>query len=905
MILHDDDERLTLNMRHDTSSYLNQPQKESINMINICDDSYEDYVEDLFATNHLSGNPTFSSHIDLTSPKVINLSGSTTSSSSNHLLEEFTDELALITFPPGNDDLPFDIESDLREIEYLLNHDPTKEMDSILEDSVDECNLVDPNNNLVDTILEMFIEEHTLDYSSPPLYDDYDDDLFELEFNNDGAYNDPFDSKGDKIKESKILIDELDPLRSSDFLPSPEYDSFLFEDFSKVDTLPSTDNEDKVFNPEILIHENLYEVTVQVIPDKNVNKIFISNASLILEDFDPPLYKLTFHKEVPRLGWTVYITFLAKITESLRDMIGYEYGLSSLDGWTNYHSSIRCASFKALYGRKCRPLVLWVEIRESKMIGPELRKPLEFEIGDQVLLKASPWKGMIRFGKKGKLASRYVGPFEILERIGPVAYRLRLPEELSSVHDTFHVLNLKKCLADANLHVPLHEIKIEKTLCFVEEPVEIMDRERKPLEFEIGDQVLLKASPWKGMIRFGKKGKLASRYVGPFEILERIGPIAYRLRLPEELSSVHDTFHVLNLKKCLADANLHVPLDEIKIEKTLCFVEEPVEIMDREVKSLKRSKIPIVKVCLNSKHGLKFTWEIKDCVLFEKFCHWTRDFGKDFDESMIEPYMSKKTPNGFDDGRWWKYAIDMTYLRTIFDGVNDTSIEKFDNLFFNDFFHVWVKSTLSLNDGFFVVLKVDFVFAKRWANARNIGCFPSKRFSVLLEKGHKMFLLTVFEYSGYDYWKMRMIASVVCRNGLPKMRGNLPSSFICRIRKSTRNTNFPTWTSIFSATPIGYCEYGIKLMLDPRSAKAKHSTEFAKALRVRNLWFIRLERWWIEFSLFGKRRIYFLFGFVNLIFTIIVDDGGFGIRVDRWIICVTTSCKYGIHMLILSGWWSV
>nr|GEZ24286.1 reverse transcriptase domain-containing protein [Tanacetum cinerariifolium] len=357
--------------------------------------------------------------------------------------------------------------------------------------------------------------------------------------------------------------------------------------------------------------------------------------------------------------------------------------------------------------------------------------------------------------------------------------------------------------------------------------------------------------------------------------------------------------------KCLADANLHVPLDEIKIEKTLCFVEEPVEIMDREVKSLKRSKIPIVKVCLNSKHGLKFTWEIKDCVLFEKFCHWTRDFGKDFDESMIEPYMSKKTPNGFDDGRWWKYAIDMTYLRTIFDGVNDTSIEKFDNLFFNDFFHVWVKSTLSLNDGFFVVLKVDFVFAKRWANARNIGCFPSKRFSVLLEKGHKMFLLTVFEYSGYDYWKMRMIASVVCRNGLPKMRGNLPSSFICRIRKSTRNTNFPTWTSIFSATPIGYCEYGIKLMLDPRSAKAKHSTEFAKALRVRNLWFIRLERWWIEFSLFGKRRIYFLFGFVNLIFTIIVDDGGFGIRVDRWIICVTTSCKYGIHMLILSGWWSV
>ncbi|GKB97426.1 putative reverse transcriptase domain-containing protein, partial [Tanacetum coccineum] len=111
------------------------------------------------------------------------------------------------------------------------------------------------------------------------------------------------------------------------------------------------------------------------------------------------------------------------------------------------------------------------------------------------------------------------------------------------------------------------------------------DNRRKLLEFEVGDRVLLKVSPWKGVIRFGKKGKLALRYVGPFEILKRIGPVAYRLRLPDELSSVHDTFYVLNLKKCLADANLHVPLDEIKIDKTFRFVEEPVIIMDREVKS--------------------------------------------------------------------------------------------------------------------------------------------------------------------------------------------------------------------------------------------------------------------------------------------------------------------------------
>nr|GFB62703.1 hypothetical protein [Tanacetum cinerariifolium] len=160
---------------------------------NIYNDSYEDYLEDLFATNHLSGNPTFSSHTDLTSPKVINpLSGSTTSSSPDNLLEEFADELAHITFPLGNDDLPFDIETDLKEIKYFLNHDPTKEMDSILEDSVDDDNLANPNNKLFDTIPEMFTDEHTLNYSTPPLYDDFNDDLFELKSDNEYAYNDPF-----------------------------------------------------------------------------------------------------------------------------------------------------------------------------------------------------------------------------------------------------------------------------------------------------------------------------------------------------------------------------------------------------------------------------------------------------------------------------------------------------------------------------------------------------------------------------------------------------------------------------------------------------------------------------------------------------------------------------------------
>nr|GEU88420.1 hypothetical protein [Tanacetum cinerariifolium] len=282
MILRDDDERLTLNIRHDTSSHSNQPQKESINMINIFDDSCEDYLEELFATNHLSGNPTFSSHSDLTSPKVkddifVWRKAIITSFSPTYLLEEFADELALITFPPGNDDLPFDIESDLKEIEYLLNHDPIKEIDFILEDSIDEGNLAEPNDNLFDTMPEMFTDEHALD-SSPSIYDDFNDDLDEFESDNDDAYNDPFDFKGEKIKESKLLIDELDLPRSSDFLPSPEYDSFLFEDFFEVDALPSIKNEDKAFNPpiyELPFHkEVLGSKTLLLFSSENDEKFF-------------------------------------------------------------------------------------------------------------------------------------------------------------------------------------------------------------------------------------------------------------------------------------------------------------------------------------------------------------------------------------------------------------------------------------------------------------------------------------------------------------------------------------------------------------------------------------------------------------------------------------------------------
>nr|GEV49654.1 putative reverse transcriptase domain-containing protein [Tanacetum cinerariifolium] len=111
------------------------------------------------------------------------------------------------------------------------------------------------------------------------------------------------------------------------------------------------------------------------------------------------------------------------------------------------------------------------------------------------------------------------------------------------------------------------------------------DVRHKPLEFQVSDRVMLKVSPWKGVIRFGKRGKLNPRYIGPFKVLANVGTITYILKLPEQLILVHSTFHVSNLKKCLSDKPLAIPLDKIHIDDKLCFVEEPVEIMDYEIDS--------------------------------------------------------------------------------------------------------------------------------------------------------------------------------------------------------------------------------------------------------------------------------------------------------------------------------
>ncbi|GJU97784.1 hypothetical protein Tco_1327055 [Tanacetum coccineum] len=131
---------------------------------------------------------------------------------------------------------------------------------------------------------------------------------------------------------------------------------------------------------------------------------------------------------------------------------------------------------------------------------------------------------------------------------------------------------------------------------------------------------MLKVAPWKGVMRFGKRGKLNPCYIGPFQIIERIGPVAYRLELPQELSRVHNVFYVCNLKKCLSDDTLVIPLEEIQLDDKLNFIEEPVEIMGREVKQLKQSRIPIIKVRWSARKGPEYTWECKD-QFREKYPH--------------------------------------------------------------------------------------------------------------------------------------------------------------------------------------------------------------------------------------------------------------------------------------------
>nr|GFB29439.1 reverse transcriptase domain-containing protein [Tanacetum cinerariifolium] len=304
MILRDGDERLTLNMKHDTTSFSNHPRRESVNLINIFNLSSEDCLEDL-VSNKQSGNPTFSLHKEIASPKVIYefhdskgctflfeelpdidsfnyihphfdddpLSGSTTYSA-NSLLEEFANELALISYPPDYEDTrACDTESDIREIEFLLYQGE----DSDFKDSIDQSDLANRDDLFVDPTPEMFTDEQPPDYSFPPRFDVYPDDFLEIKSDADTFDDDSFDSKGEKIKEAELLIDQLD--LPCDILS--EYDSFNSQDFSRDDVLPSPDNEDKVFNPGILNHKKSVKIITRVTQEKNLAN---SYASWLLED---------------------------------------------------------------------------------------------------------------------------------------------------------------------------------------------------------------------------------------------------------------------------------------------------------------------------------------------------------------------------------------------------------------------------------------------------------------------------------------------------------------------------------------------------------------------------------------------------------------------------------------------
>ncbi|GJZ07926.1 hypothetical protein Tco_0542209, partial [Tanacetum coccineum] len=194
-------------------------------------------------------------------------------------------------------------------------------------------------------------------------------------------------------------------------------------------------------------------------------------------------------------------TTVLKWNPVLKGRAGLPFEFSYNNG---YHASIKVAPFEALYSRKCRSPVCWTEVGEAQILGPDLIQ-------------------------------------ETTEKI------IQIKQRMQAARDR------QKSYADLK---------------------------RKPMEFQVGDKVMLKVSPWKGVVHFGKRGKLNPRYVGPFKVLEKVGEVAYKLELPEELSRVHNTFFI--------------------------------EIVGREVKRLKRSRIPLVKVRWNSKRGPEFTWERED-----------------------------------------------------------------------------------------------------------------------------------------------------------------------------------------------------------------------------------------------------------------------------------------------------
>ncbi|KAL6191509.1 hypothetical protein ACLB2K_037899 [Fragaria x ananassa] len=191
------------------------------------------------------------------------------------------------------------------------------------------------------------------------------------------------------------------------------------------------------------------------------------------------------------------------------------------------------APFEAFYGKQCRTPLCWNEVGERELCGPKLIH-------------------------------------DTYEKIKVVRDRLKVTQ------------SRQKCYADVR---------------------------RKDLEFQVGDWVFFKLSPWKGVIRFGKRGKLSLRYIGPYEIIERVGSLAYRLVLPPELSRIHNVFHVSMLRKYIVDPSHVLQEQPISLQKDLTSKEEPVQILDRKEQVLRNKTIPLVKVLWRSQQVEEATWE--------------------------------------------------------------------------------------------------------------------------------------------------------------------------------------------------------------------------------------------------------------------------------------------------------
>jgi len=214
----------------------------------------------------------------------------------------------------------------------------------------------------------------------------------------------------------------------------------------------------------------------------------------------------------------------------------------------SYQSSIGMPPYEALYGRKCRTPLCWSEVGDRKLVGPEIVQQTE-------------------------------------DKVKIIKDRLKISSDR------------QKSYADLKRH---------------------------DIEYQVGDKVFLKVSPWKKIMRFGQKGKLSPRFIGPYEILERVGPVAYKLALPPELDKIHNVFHVSMLRRNRSDPSHVLPVESIEVNPDLTYNEEPILIQARKVKKLRNKRIPLVKVLWRNHSRKEATWEREEDMRIQ-YPHLFRD----------------------------------------------------------------------------------------------------------------------------------------------------------------------------------------------------------------------------------------------------------------------------------------